>query len=165
MTLLAGMGLGKVLRVTGTRGETQKWHHCATSKAKQSWAEVAKPSGLSKSSLQPPAKANGPRAAKLPVWRKMQHQAQSYPGGPAQATLADRVHAAPTRGTASPPGLGNWGQTCSCKQTQRGCRQARSPGRAPCASLLSGCFLLGPWQHRNSITGTSATLLQEIWKL
>lgn len=52
------MRSGKVLRVTVTRGETQKWHRCTTSKAKQSWAEVAKPPGLPKTSLHPRAKAN-----------------------------------------------------------------------------------------------------------
>lgn len=135
------MGLGKVLRVTGTRGETQKWHHSATSKAKQSWAEVAKPSGLSKSSLQPPAKANGPRAAKLSVWRKMQHQAQSYPGGPAQPTLADKVHAAPTRGSSR---TGELGTNLLLQTAPERLQAGAKPRQGPLCLVAQWLLSLGP---------------------
>lgn len=134
---------GRGLRVTGTRGETQEWHCCATSKAKQGWPQAP---GLPRCSLQPCAKAN--RAACV------EGDAAASPGLP-QVSCTNHPH----------PGAQllcqAWGSggTAAAANSPRGAVGICKAQAGPPVPGCSVAALTVPWQQGGSTRGTSATLL------
>lgn len=107
--LCAGMGSGVVLRVTGTRGGTQKCHK----QGQTLTGRGGQTPGTPKASLQADCLL-GPVQQDCPGRRGGSTEPQATPG---TITARGRLQAVPARGTASPPALG---QTHSCQQPQQG---------------------------------------------
>lgn len=143
MTLLAGMGLGKVPQITGTRDQSSATVPQASAIChKQGQTDLGRGSQtlwtaqVFSASLCQGKQNVCPGAVTLPAWRETEPQVQ----GSAWPTLTGWLRAALARDTISPPRLKSWGQIC-----------LSTPKLLSC----------GHWQRGNRITDTSAIRPQE----